>query len=399
MKHIISIISAFLIFVTFGCSMEMPTQNQETKTETNNTQEMSVHFIDVGQGDSILVQSPNGKSMLIDGGTKEAGKDVVNYLRQQNIEKLDYVVATHPDVDHIGGLIPVLNSISIKNFVDSGKVHTTQTYGRMLQLILDKNIPFIVPIKGDKIPLDPDVEVTVLHTGEDTKDNNEASIVLKVQYGDVSFLLTGDADIRVEESMLKQYNLESTILKAGHHGSDTSSSEAFIREVHPKATVLSYGKDNTYGHPKKAVMDRLKDVNSEVYDTAKEGNIVVKTNGANFEVSTHPHTKEIKEKERLVNPPLEISSKDLQKEIVAITNTSNKDVNLNDWQLVSVEGNQVFKFPDITLNAGKTIFITSGPDAKEDKNHIKWTNRQIWRNDGDPAKLINEMGEVVSEVE
>lgn len=399
MKHILSIISAILIFVTFGCTMEMPVQNQETKSETNNTKEMSVHFIDVGQGDSILVQSPNGKNLLIDGGTKEAGKDVVNYLRQQKIEKLDYVVATHPDADHIGGLIGVLNSISIKNFVDSGKVHTTQTYEKMLQLILDKNIPFIVPIKGDKIPLDPDVEITVLNTGEDSNDNNEASIVLKVQYEDVSFLLTGDADIGVEESMLKQYNLKSTILKAGHHGSDTSSSEAFIREVQPKVTVLSYGKDNTYGHPKKEVMARLKNVNSEVYATAEEGNIVVKTNGANFKVSTHPHTKEIKEKERIANPPLEISSKDLQEEIVAITNTSNEQVNLNDWQLVSLEGNQVFKFPDIKLKAGETIFITSGSDAKEDDIHIKWTNRQIWRNDGDPAKLINEMGEVVSEVE
>ncbi|SES42505.1 ComEC/Rec2 family competence protein [Psychrobacillus sp. OK032] len=239
MKYIVSFISAFLMFVTFGCTMEMPNVTQETKVETssnetNANKEMSVHFIDVGQGDSILIQSPEGKNMLIDGGKKEKGKDVVTYLRQQGVEKLEYVVATHPDSDHIGGLLAVLNSVTIKNFVDSGKEHTTETYEKMLQLILDKHIPFIVPNTGDTIHLDSDLEITVLHTREDANDNNEASIVLKVQYEEVSFLLTGDADTGVEKSMLNEYDLKSTVLKAGHHGSDTSSSDAFIREVHRK---------------------------------------------------------------------------------------------------------------------------------------------------------------------
>ncbi|MFJ8065260.1 MBL fold metallo-hydrolase [Psychrobacillus sp. NPDC096426] len=395
MKKIISVISAFLIFVTFGCTIEMPAPNQETKVETNNTTEMSVHFIDVGQGDSILIQSPEGKNMLVDGGKKEAGKDVVTYLQQQGVEKLDYVVATHPDADHIGGLLAVLNSVEIKNFLDSGKEHTTETYETMLQLILDKHIPFIVPNKGDTIHLDSNVEITVLNTGEDAKDNNEASIVLKVQYEDVSFLLTGDADAGVEKSMINDYNLKSTVLKAGHHGSDTSSSDAFIRAVQPEVTILSYGENNIYGHPTPVVVTRLKKANSEIYSTAELGNIIVTTDGRGYTVSKDYLPNE---QGNVAETPLFISEKDLREETVGITNQGDGVVNLEGWQLVSVAGNQVYNFPNISIEAGETIYITSGPNAKEDERHLKWTNRQMWNNDGDAAQLLNEKGVVMSEL-
>ncbi|MFF2754960.1 MBL fold metallo-hydrolase [Psychrobacillus sp. NPDC058041] len=404
MKYILLFISACMIFMMVGCTMETQTQNLETTkaspvNKVNIGKEMSVHFIDVGQGDSIFIQSPEGRSMLIDSGKKEAGKEVVAYLREQGVEKLDYVVATHPDADHIGGLIPVLNSISINNFVDSGKVHTSQTYEKMLQLILDKKIPYIVPSRGDTIPLDSKIKITVLNAGEDSKDNNEASIVLKVQYGEVSFLLTGDADINVESSMLKEFDLRSTVLKAGHHGSNTSSSDAFIRSVKPKVTILSYGKDNSYGHPNAEVVTRLKNVKSQVYATAEVGNIVIKTDGVDYFVSSVERTKEIETTSTTLKSGVVISSKDLREEIIGITNTGNTTVNLNEWQLVSVIGNQVFKFPNINLASGKTIFITSGPNAKEGNGYVKWTKGQIWRNDGDAAKLINDKGEIVSEVE
>ena len=404
MKYILLIFSACMIFMMVGCTMD--TQTQSLKTTMGNTvnkvdigKEMIVHFIDVGQGDSIFIQSPEGKSMLIDAGKKDAGKEVVAYLRQQGIEKLDYVVATHPDADHIGGLITVLNSISINNFVDSGKVHTSQTYEKMLQLILNKKIPYIVPNRGDIIPLDSNIDITVLNAGEDSKDNNEASIVLKVQYGEVSFLLTGDADINVERRMLKELDLSSTVLKAGHHGSETSSSDAFIRAVSPKVTILSYGKDNSYGHPNAEVVTRLKNVKSQVYSTAEVENIVIKTDGEDYSVSTEGQTKEIETTSTTVKSGVVISSKELREEIIGITNTGNTTVNLNEWQLVSVIGNQVFKFPNINLASGKTIFITSGPNAREGNGYVKWTNGQIWRNDGDAAKLINDKGEIISEVE
>lgn len=400
MKQLLSIISALMVLLTFGCTLDVQNAGQKSKVETSSNEtnakkEMSVHFIDVGQGDSILIQSPKGKNMLIDGGKKEAGKDVVTYLRQQGVEKLDYVVATHPDADHIGGLLAVLNSISIKNFVDSGKEHTTETYENMLQLILDKDIPFIVPNLGDTIPLDSGIEITILNTGEKDDDNNEASIVLKVQYEDISFLLTGDADSGVEKSMLSEYDLKSTVLKAGHHGSETSSSDAFIREVQPEVTILSYGENNMYGHPTPEVVTRLKKVKSDIYSTAEVGNIVMRTDGRDYTVGTDSIRNE---KESVAEIPLYISEKDVREEIVGITNQGEEAVNLEGWQLVSVAGNQVYNFPNMSIDAGETIYITSGPDAKEDASHLKWTNRQMWRNEGDTAQLLNEIGVVMSEV-
>ena len=224
------------------------TEQGETQTTTSPSgSEMRVHFIDVGQGDSILIQSPNGKTMLVDGGIKGEGDDVVAYIQQQGVSKLDYVVATHPDADHIGGLIAVLNSISIENFIDSGKVHTSQTYEEMITLIGDKNIPYIVPTIGQQIVLDDELDIKVLNADESASDNNEASIVLKITYGDVSFLLTGDAGIEMEQQMMATQNVQATILKAGHHGSNTSSAPAFIEAVSPQVTILSYGQDNKYG--------------------------------------------------------------------------------------------------------------------------------------------------------
>lgn len=400
MRKIVMIICICIVFLLCGCTIN---QQANTTIETSQTpvgasNKMKVHFLDVGQGDSIFVQSPNGKNLLVDGSTKDAGKEVVAYLKSHDVEKLDYVVATHPDADHIGGLISVLNSISIKNFVDSGKVHTSQTYEEMLQLILDKNIPFIVPNIGDTIPLDDDLDITVLNVGEESDDNNEASIVLKITYGEVSYLLMGDADIRIEKEILEQSNVKSTVLKAGHHGSDTSSSEDFIQAVKPEVTILSYGKDNSYGHPDAEVKSRLERISSQIYGTAVVGNIVVETDGVDYNVLTDGNV-EPTEIADTVTEGINISSKDLRGEIVGITNSGGTTVSLKDWQLVSVAGNQTFKFPNISLLAGETIYVTSGPEAKEGSGYLKWTKGQMWRNDGDAATLLNSKGEVVSEFE
>ena len=400
MKKFTFLVSICIAVLLSGCTLisqqEKKIQTSQSPVEPGN--EMKVHFLNVGQGDSILVQSPNGKSLLIDGGTKDAGKDVVAYLRTHGVEKLDYIVATHPDADHIGGLHTVLNSISIKNFIDSGKVHTSQTYEKMLQLILDKNIPFIVAAVGDTIPLDDELDITVIHVGDESDDNNEASIVLKVIYKEVSFLLMGDADIRVEKGILEHTNVEATILKAGHHGSDTSSSEAFIEAVNPKVTILSYGKDNSYGHPHAEVKSRLERISSQIYATAIVGNIVVETDGIDYNVLTNGSVGPTEVADTGAEG-INISSKDLRGEMVGITNSGEAAVNLNGWQLVSVVGNQTFNFPNISLQVGKTIYVTSGPEAKEGSEYLKWTNGQMWRNDGDAATLLNNKGEIVSEFE
>lgn len=400
MRKIALIVSICIAVLLSGCTLD---QQPDKKIETSQVpvepgKEMKVHFLNVGQGDSILIQSPSGRNVLVDGGTKDAGKDVVAYLRTQGVEKLDYVVATHPDADHIGGLLSVLNSISIKNFIDSGKVHTSQTYEKMLQLILDKNISFIVPAIGDTIPLDDELDITVIHVGDESDDNNDASIVLKIAYGDVSFLLMGDADIGVEKEILGRANVEVNVLKAGHHGSDTSSSEDFIQAVKPEVTILSYGKDNSYGHPHAEVKSRLEQISSQIYATAVVGNIVVETDGVDYNVLTNGSVEptEIADTSTV---GINISSKDLRGEVVGITNSGETTVSLKEWQLVSVVGNQTFNFPNISIQPGKTIYVTSGPEAKEGSGYLKWTTGQMWRNDGDAATLLNNKGEIVSEFE
>lgn len=395
MKKIIVLLLS--IFLLAGCTEAVKTE----KIPVTAGHEMQVHFIDVGQGDSILIESPSGKTMLIDGGVKGAGQQIVSYLKELEINKLDIVVATHPDADHIGGLIPVLDNMTIEQFYDSGKVHTSQTFVEMLTRIDEKNIPYHVPKIGDDIEFDKDVNVKVLNANDQATDNNDASIVLKMTYGNVSFLLTGDAGVALEKEML-QYDVKATVLKAGHHGSNTSSSEEFIQAVKPEVTILSYGEDNKYGHPHAEIVDRLQAIGSKIYATADLGTITVSTDGVNYTVNgketSSVETGNILSKEEPTTA-IEIVSKDLVTEIVGIKNSGQHAVSLKDWQLISIEGHQVYNFPNLSLQPGKTIYITSGTNAREGQNYLKWTTKQIWLNAGDAAQLRNEKGELVSELE
>ncbi|MFJ7375910.1 MBL fold metallo-hydrolase [Lysinibacillus capsici] len=397
MKKIIMVL-LLCLFLLACCTEAVKTE----KIPVTAGHEMQVHFIDVGQGDSILIESPSGKTMLIDGGVKGAGQQIVSYLKELGINKLDIVVATHPDADHIGGLIPVLDNMTIEQFYDSGKVHTSQTFEEMLTRIDEKNIPYHVPKIGDDIEFDKNVNVKVLNANDQATDNNDASIVLKMTYGNVSFLLTGDAGVALEKEML-QYDVKATVLKAGHHGSNTSSSEEFIQAVKPEVTILSYGEDNKYGHPHAEIVDRLQAIGSKIYATADLGTITVSTDGVNYTVNgketSSVETGNILSKEEEPTTAIEIVSKDLVTEIVGIKNSGLHAVSLKDWQLISIEGHQVYNFPNLFLQPGKTIYITSGTNAREGQNYLKWTTKQIWLNAGDAAQLRNEKGELVSELE
>lgn len=398
---------------------ETPSKSKLAQLEALSAKEMKVHFIDVGQGDSILIQSPNGKSMLIDGGGKSKDDPVLKFLKSQGISKLDYVVATHPDEDHIGGLISVLKSdIKIGTFLDSGKAHTSNTYKEMIQLITnDKSIIFKPATKGEVISFDGLI-FNVLHANAKASDNNDASIVLKLIYNQVSFLLTGDADTGIESEMMSKYNVKSTILKAGHHGSDTSSSAAFINAVKPAVTILSYGESNSYGHPNKTIVNRLTSSGSKIYHTAISGTITVTTNGTTYSVGgktytatgtttgsgtstgsgTTTGTGAVKPTTPVSNGKVVIKSKNLQTEEVVLENTGTTTVNLKNWVIVSVEGNQRFTLQSYSLGAKKTVTLTSGSKAKTGTGYIKISGAQVWNNSGDPAQLLNPQGVKVSEL-
>ena len=215
------------------------------------SENLTTHFIDVGQGDSILLQF-NGKNVLIDGGTQEMGPRVETYLRNHGVSSLNLLVATHPHEDHIGGLVTILKDLPVKQVLDSGQPHSSQVYETFLTLIDQKNIPYNVAQRGQKINLDKDLMIDVLSPPQNlfSDDLNQNSIVLKITYGKVSFLLMGDAGAEAESSLIStSYDLKSDILKVGHHGSSSSTSTAFLNDVKPAISIIEVGAGNDYGHP------------------------------------------------------------------------------------------------------------------------------------------------------
>ncbi len=265
-------------------------QTQTTSTKTNqNTdlacENLTVHFLDVGQGDSILVEYDK-KAMLIDAGESDQGEVVSDYLQDQGISTLGYVVATHPHSDHIGGMNDILNNFQIKHFIDSGYPHTTQTYEDMITTIDKKNISFETVKAGQTIDFDPAVDIEVLNpSGTYSDDLNENSVVLKLTYGDTSILLMGDAGLDAEEKIMKAgSDIDSDILKVGHHGSDSGSGDKFISTISPEVSVIEVGAENDYGHPNAEILERLQTA-SKVYRTDLDGTITVTTDGSNYTVA------------------------------------------------------------------------------------------------------------------
>ena len=267
----------------------VPSSTPAAGVKGNVSGDLEVHFLDVGQGDAILVRYGN-KSMLVDGGSIEAGPDVTSYLRGQGVDAIDVLVSTHPHADHIGGLLAVLREFPVKVAYDSGIPHTTQTYYEYLTLIDRKNIRYVVPQRGDTIDLGPGVTVQVLSPppgGIGDVDLNENSIVLKITYGDTGFLLESDAGFEAEDIMRSVgFDLRSDVLKVGHHGSKYSSGAAFLKAVDPKYSVIDVGADNPYGHPAPETLARLDAVSAKVYRTDRDGNVVMKSDGKGIMVTT-----------------------------------------------------------------------------------------------------------------
>jgi beta-lactamase superfamily II metal-dependent hydrolase len=250
--------------------------------------------IDVGQGDALLLTFPHNESLLVDGGREVEGSTVVAYLHSLGISHLNGVVATHPDSDHIGGLLTVLNSVKVDRVYDLGLPKSTSTYTTFLQLIGQKNVSYTKPRAGDGIAIDSDTTVFVLNPPQSISamkaPDNDDSIVIKVTYQRVSYLLTGDAESAAEGQMISLYNCSSYVLKVGHHGSNSASSASFLRAVAPHIAVISVGANNTYGHPAPQVLARLAAVNATAYRTDLQGTIVVTTNGQTVDVRAARNT-------------------------------------------------------------------------------------------------------------
>lgn len=244
--------------------------------------DLDIHFIDVGQGDSILIKTPSEQTILIDGGPREAGKRVVHYLQQQGVTEIDLVVATHPDIDHIGGLLDVLDHFPVRRILDSGKHHTTKTYKEYVQKIWHKKIPVQIAKLYDYIKVDPEVTLQVLNTSSTYKTNNNSSIVLRMTYKDLRFLFMGDLEKEAEKRLTQRTNIEADIIKIAHHGSNTSSSLSFLQRVNPKIAILTYGRENEFGHPVPRVIEHLQKINAQIYSTAVYGDLHIITDGEGY---------------------------------------------------------------------------------------------------------------------
>jgi len=254
--------------------------------------EMKVHFIDVGQGDSILIETPNEKYILIDGGRPEYGTKVLSYLEAQKVKKLDLVIATHPDYDHIGGLVDVMREVDVKQVLDSGKLHHTRTYARYLNEIRKQDILFNLATEKDEVRLDSELTINVLNTHKKGKNSNQSSIVLKMTYKDMTFLFMGDVGKEQEKRLVEKYNLKADIIKIAHHGSKTSSSMKFLKKVDPKVALLTYKKRNRFGHPVDRVVTNLNKLDTFIYSTAVFGDIIILTNGKDYFIETEKSPNE-----------------------------------------------------------------------------------------------------------
>jgi competence protein ComEC len=282
------IIISLLLSVFTGCTQTNLDSSTDVVQQESISNQLKVHFIDVGQADSILIQDGD-VSMLIDAGNNPDGEDVVNYIKGQNISKLDYVIGTHPHEDHIGGLDTVIDSFDIGKIYMPKASNTTKTFKDVLNAIKNKGLKVTTPVSGSSFKLDK-ADATILAPNSSSyEDLNEHSIVIKLNYGSTSFLFTGDAEHASEEEIInKGFSIGADVLKVGHHGSSSSTTPEFLNRVNPKYAVIMLEKENTYGHPHKETMDKLKSKGIKVYRTDENGTIIATSDGKTITFNTEP---------------------------------------------------------------------------------------------------------------
>jgi competence protein ComEC len=291
MKKFKKTLSSIIVFVFVILYTFLSGDLEETTIETNKEEKnqgkiekvlnetLEVHFLDVGQADSILILTED-KAGLIDAGNSSDGDDIVNYIKNLGITTLDFVVGTHPHEDHIGGIDEVINSFNVGKYYMPDAMTTTKTFENVLDALANKNLKYTVPKIGSTFNLG-NAKFETIYLGNDTKDLNNTSIVLKMTFGNKSFLFTGDATDVSEEKILDK-NIKVDVLKVGHHGSEYSTTDEFLNKVNPSISIISVGKDNKYGHPSKKTLDKLK--NTEIYRTDLDKTIIIKTDGNKLDV-------------------------------------------------------------------------------------------------------------------
>lgn len=245
----------------------------------NSGNDLKIHYIDVGQGDATIIEQ-NGHYMLIDAGTNDCENDLITYIDNLNITKIDYVIATHAHEDHIGSMDTVISKYEVGKILFPKHTTTTKTFENFVKAVKNKNLKLYAPSVNEEFVFEDSKFIVLAPNKDNYEEINNYSIVIKFIYKDTSYLFTGDAETLSEQEMLNNnLDISADVLKVGHHGSNSSTSQNFLNEVKPKYAVISVAKYNDYNHPKKTVMNRLKNNNIKVYRTDESGTIVLTSDG------------------------------------------------------------------------------------------------------------------------
>lgn len=282
-KYVYKLIALVLISCVILCSCSVAINEQDSPQNAGNT--LSVHYLDVGQGDSIFIELPGGSSMLIDAGVSRLGESITSYIYSLGYEKIDYLVATHPHADHIGSMDYIVDNMDIGEIYMPKVSTNTKTFERLLESISSKGLKIKTASAGVNIIDDEQIVADIVAPVKiDDDELNNCSAVIKIQFENTSFLFTGDAEKEELEDITA--DISADVLKVGHHGSRTSTGKKFLAMVNPEIAVISLGKDNDYGHPHKNTIKCLNKINAEIYRTDKDGTIIVTSDGQEISVQT-----------------------------------------------------------------------------------------------------------------
>ncbi len=274
-----------------GCSIPLPNSTEQSAAFTPSSATANLYFFDVGQGDSTLIRLPSGATALIDAGPKSAADTLVNNLEKLGIQKIDLLIATHPHADHIGGMQRIVQNFEIGEIympkIADNQIPTTAAYTNFLKAVESKGLKINQAKAGTVIYQTENTTLELLAPNSASYSNlNNYSVVTKLTYGNVRFLFTGDAEKESETELLQNnYDLSCEVLKVGHHGSNTSTSNRFLTAATPKTAVISCGQGNDYGHPHAELLKRLSSSNINVYRTDTGGTIAIETDGSTYTVT------------------------------------------------------------------------------------------------------------------
>ncbi|MDR1690186.1 MAG: MBL fold metallo-hydrolase [Clostridiales bacterium] len=288
-KIYVRLLASFLVLAFFLTSCEWIEIEFDYGEDYETDGNMSVHIIDVGQGDSIFAQLPQGQTLLIDAGSRGSEDIVIEYISAMGVDMLDYVVATHPHEDHIGGLDEVISAFEVGKVYMPDAAATSKTFEDLLDAIENSGCEVGTAFAGESLFDFQGVSAEFIAPNRNYDNLNDASAVIMLDYAGVSFLLAGDAESPSENDIIENYsgNLRADVLKIGHHGSETATSDEFLRQVSPSYAVISCGTGNSYGHPHEEVLDRLEMLReTQVYRTDLDGTVVFTTDGESIAVTT-----------------------------------------------------------------------------------------------------------------